>query len=70
LGLKLYQQVSSQLVVAGMGTVLGINHLAVHEYLKMLQFKGLEYRFLFNKINQLSNLARTTAEKHKPPDKK
>ena len=64
--LKIYSVVNSQVIVAGMGEIIGIQQTAIHNYMERAGYEGLEYQCLFEKvialdkkIRQAQNAART-----------
>lgn len=63
--MSLYGAISSQVIVAGMGEVIGLNHLALHEYLRMCEYKGSYYRCLFEAVNQVHSFEWQEIRKHK-----
>ena len=63
--LELYDFLSNQVLVAGMGEIIGINHLAVHEYLRLLEYTPFEHRMVFQRILQIEGATRTELAKYK-----
>lgn len=61
---RIYSAIANQLNIGGMGTILGIHHSAIHSYLQMCGFYGLEYRVLFSKVLELDGIARQMREKY------
>jgi hypothetical protein len=62
--IRVYTATANQLLVAGMGAVLGINHLAIHEYMRMCGWEGLEYRIIFEKVVEMDGIARSFRDKY------
>lgn len=57
---------SNQVIVAGMGTIIGIQHQAIHEYMKMqYDFTRLQYRTVFNRVISFDKITATLREKYK-----
>lgn len=55
--MNLYGRVHNQVLVAGFGDVLGLNHLTLHQYLQMQGYKfgSHYYRCVFEALNDISN---------------
>ena len=67
---QVFNATSNQMIVAGMGAVLGISHQAIHEYMRtQYDFTKLEYRVVFNRVLSIDRIAGQMREKHKPPEK-
>ena len=41
-----------------MGEVVGLNHIAIHEYLKMMGYEGTVYRLMFWRILEVDRMFR------------
>ena len=64
--MAVYNACSNQVIVAGLGTVLGINHQAIHAYMKMqFGFTPLEYRTVFNRVISIDRIAGIMRERYK-----
>lgn len=52
--LRIYSMVNDQVLVAGMGEVIGLNQLAIHAYMERQGYGELEYQLLFDKVVDIS----------------
>ena len=67
---QVFNATSNQMIVAGMGAILGVSHQAIHEYMRtQYDFTKLEYRIVFNRVLSIDRIAGQMREKHKPPEK-
>lgn len=55
---------SDQVIVAGMGSILGLNHLSIHAYFQMMEYSGAQYRMLFHRVLQLDGEFRSVQRKY------
>ena len=67
---QIFNVTSDQVIVAGMGAILSIQHQAIHEYMRtQYDFSKLEYRYVFNFVVSIDRIAAKMRERHKPPEK-
>lgn len=60
-----FQLVDNQVIVGGLGDIIGLNHIALHEALKMLGYTGDEYKKIFLAVNYLASYKHAEIRKYK-----